>query len=504
MLVEKVTFNKEEMMSSHEIHPSEEAYRPIALKQPSFKLGWKKLTDIRISEPEKEALNVSWKGKATKISTKGRDFFADGQNMQLIVEFFSISSQICSIAHSALSHAIPYLHIVSSPFYLYQAVLLAKSRFKLMIQAHRVSQVADVFFWGGKGIEAIGSALGDLVKPLNGGFQLTGLTQVTLIGILFSFVIPIVLMVCGAVGGITQTWALIRTNKVLREFNEKVEGRGDSLEGIAELLIFLQGAQAPLSHGDKEADRLAQAQFELDREHFNENHFSKDVRQGAIRAKISAKLGELKAVKEGIPGVKMVVPLIGKMKEKLSREKDMEEAISLIQRIEKLCGDLLLNEEGAEFKWIDQTATLYGQLKRLLDEEQYLSVWNENNSLRVGLLEDVNKGLEALESLRPEGNEIIDTVRAEIHRQIGKHVIAILLGAMVFTAGVLFLLSSNYQMAATYLSLASGVLTVAAIIFDKKISEERFLQIERYFASLRHKCAIFNLDQPSLEGQVGL
>lgn len=461
--------------------------------------------------PEVDHSKPSWHARASKIPMKCRDFFLDAQNMQLIVEFFSIASQVCRLANSSMSQAIPYLNIVSSPFYLYHAVSMAKNRFELMIQACRVSKIAEIFFWAGRGVDAIGSTLSDVVKPLGSGIQLLGFDHIPAIGVLFSFVIPIVLMVCGTIGGVTETWALIRAGKTLHQFNEKVHGNEKTLEGLAELLVYLQGPQPAQTMEGEEVDKKVHAQFELDKRRFNDTHFSSDARREAVQAKIYARLHQVRSMKERVLSdeVKGTVSLIFKDFEQAKASyKGMQAAVKLIEEIEELYGLLLLNEEGSEFRWINDTKRLYEKFLSLLTEERYTPVWGDNQALRDMLLMDVNNGLEALQGLELDGKEIIDTVRSEIHRLICTHAISILLGVMAFTAGILYLISADYQMIATYLSLASNIVAVSSILFNKFVSQERFLMIDRHLLSLKDKLDLkistLHLDQTSMIGEAGI
>src|SRR5262249_40253550 len=151
------------------------------------------------------------------------------------------------------------------PFYLYHGIKEATIRFKLMTTAIKTRQVANAFFMGGKGLGELSSVVSDLIRPFAGVATLAGFAHIPAIGLVFSFIVPIILIVLNSIGGVTKGWSLIRAVKTLQELKDKRKKLDGALNGVADLLKDLLGPTAP----EKEADR---DKYELEMKVFKDNH----------------------------------------------------------------------------------------------------------------------------------------------------------------------------------------------------------------------------------------
>lgn len=454
-----------------EFHPSV----PI-LRTPEKKPALEE--EIFLSTPKAEKSSLPLTVRLKEIPRQCLDFFKDEEWMSLIVDFFSVVSQSLGLAGNIGAKYIPYLSVASSPFYLYHALKNSKERFQMMWTAAKTSRVADAFFWCGQAIDSTGSALSDITKPLAGGLELGGLTAKHFaLGICFTLVIPIILIVFGAVGGFSKGWAMMRTHKVLKRFNREARKQDGSLKALAEILEYLQGSHLV---------NLNPKERVLEEKHFNENHFTNNQRRGAVQARIQSLLGhhDLHKVRSSIERIvshdveKAVQPFLDETVhvEQVDPIEELESPLNLLGDIQALQKKLVANT-ASEFQLIDETLGLYKRLLVQIDEKQEL-------------YKEIKRNHDELETLKEEilreGGEIIGTVRSEIHRKLCYHALFILMAAITLTAGVL-LLYAKYSHIGHILSITSSALSFIYILFEKKVSQETFYKMDRYLQNLLDK-----------------
>lgn len=456
-------------MSSHEIHHS--LNLPIPNLIPPTQ-NHAHAEGVLPTPSVKKKPKISLKRRVIQIPQKFLAFFMDEQWMSVIVDFFGIASRVLGLIGNVGGKFVPYLSIASSPFYLFHAIGHSKERFQLMYAAARTARIADTIFWLGRGIESFGSAVSDIVKPFGGGFELAGLTARHLaIGIVFTMVIPVVLIVFGAIGGVAKGWSLIRTGKVLREFNKRAEKQDGSLEELAEILEYLQGPQVV-----KKKSR----DFILQEKHFNENHFTNDQRREAVQARIRFLMHhhDLQQIRIDGDVEKTARDII---EEHLLDTKtegihtNLDPQLQLIENIQELYGKLF-TESTTELRMMDDTLKLYKQLLSLIEEGE----------LKEEIEEKYNNLLDLKKEILREGGEIIGTVRSEIHRQLCYHAFFILLAAITLTAGVL-LLTPYYHHVGFALAISSSGLSVLQVLFDKTVSQKTFYKMDRFLQNLLEK-----------------
>lgn len=447
-----------------DFHPTVPVLRAPS-KQPALE------EEIFLRKPKEEKIQLPLRVRLKKIPRQCLEFFKDEEWMSLIVDFFGIASRSLEFAGNVGAKYVPYLSIASSPFYLYHALKNSKERFLLMWAAAKTARVADTIFWFGRAIDSTGTALSDISKPFAGGFELGGLTvKHFALGITFTLVIPIILIVFGAIGGVSKGWALIRTQKVLKRFNQEAEKQDGSLKMLAETLEYLQGPQL-ISTNPKE--------FILNQTHFNENHFTNAPRREAVQARIQALLGhhDLHKVRSSIERIvshdveEAVHPILEELENVRKPEsiKELESPLMLLQDIQSL-QKKLVTESASEFQLLDETLGLYRRLLGHVDETEELYEEIKRNCDELQILKD--------EILR-EGGEIIGTVRSEIHRKLCYHALFLLMATITLISGVL-LLYGKYSQIGYGLALASSCLNLIYVLFEKKVSQQTFYKMDRY------------------------
>lgn len=382
---------------------------------------------------------------AAELGRETVEFLGDEQWMSFVTGLLAIASHTCSLMDATgANEYVPYLSIVSGPLYLYHAVVEAKQRFQLMASACKTSRVSDAIFWAWGAVGSFGISLSNVVKPIAGAVFLFGVKS-TMLHTVFSFIIPIILIVCSVFGGGNQAWALGKTEMARERFKQKTTGL-KKLKDLQTVLQELQGPQEPA------ADSLAQHHFALDSKQFQSTHFTGAERREAVQAKIQALFDKQK---KGEELLKQILPMMKKAK------------------------DLIGATESSLFERIDATLSLSKRTIKLARAQ----------GIDVSALSKGRAELIALKNkLFQKGYEIIDTVESEIHRKIVGQNLVILNALMTLGAGILFLIAPASQYYLGFiLSWTSSALGAIQVIFDKGVSQKSFLHIEQFFGTIRNR-----------------
>ncbi len=406
---------------------------------------------LPVPSADQEGAGVTFQAK--EIGGETLSFFGNEQWMSFVTDMLAIASHMCSLMEQTrATECVPYIGIISGPLYLYHAVEAAVQKFKLMVSACKTSRVADVFFWGGGAIGSFGIALGNVIKPIAGGVILFGLKGATL-NLVFSFVIPIILITFSVIGGMNQTWSRGRTELAQLNFNQRKTGL-KSLKNVEDFLKDLLGPQMVSE------DSLAKHHYKLDLEHFQNAHFTSDDRRMAIHKRIERLLG--------LGGQDSNV--------ELTQARDALGLSAILSQIEHV-QDIASTSQGSLFEQIDKTLSLSD--KTILLAEQ-----------RGLLVEGLVSGKEGLITLKKqmleEGFAIIESVESEIHRKIAMQNVGILNALVTLGAGILFLIGPQSQYYLGYtLSLSASVMGAISIIVDKSVSHEQYLRMEQFLGSVQ-------------------
>lgn len=215
------------------------------------------------------------------------DFFDNARAMQLVRASLSITSQTCALVGGTASNLIPGLSILTFPFLPYHSSGSVYNHFESMIEAFRVSAIADALFWGAQAIDSMGTLISDLVKPFAGHAHLLNLSSLSPF---FNVVIPGFITAAGAVGAIVEVVELVKVQQALDEFHFRSNNKD-----WRKTLQYFQGpmAEARKTEGQHALDLLA-----LQQKLFKKIHFSSDERFGALQVRIQNLLNKGEDVAE--------------------------------------------------------------------------------------------------------------------------------------------------------------------------------------------------------------
>ena len=386
--------------------------------------------------------------QAKEIGKVTLGFFRDEQWMAFVTDMLAIGSHTCSLMEETrATECVPYIGIVSGPLYLYHAVTASIQKFKLMISACKTSRVADAFFWASGAIGSFGIALGNVVKPIAGGVILFGLKSATL-NLVFSFVIPIILITFSVIGGMNQTWARGRTEMAQLHFIQ----RKAKLSSLKHVEVFLQELAGPQLASE---DSLSTHHYQLDLEHFQNAHFTSSDRRIAVQKRIQNLLGKQQSQ--------------GKM---VAAHCELEQVLKLMGQTQVLASI----KKDSLFDQIDKTLSLSGKVIKLAQQK----------GLEVGNLIAGREDLASLKTqMLQEGFEIIESVESEIHRKIAIQNVGILNALITLGAGILFLIGPQSQYYLGYiLSLSASATGAINILVDKGVTSQEFLRMERFLGTI--------------------
>lgn len=400
----------------------------------------------------------SFQMRGSEIPQESRTLFQEGNMRLLMLELFGLTSKVSTALGSA--KAVPYLNLLAAPTYLKQSSQKAYERFRVMHDAIEVGQKADSFFWATQGFDLAGSSLSSIAKTAKGTLQLAGAMEKAVVAMIFAFILPIILIVVGVIGGVANALSISRNAKALKQFNEKSKDVKHDLNAIVTTLDYLQGPMHNVTREDLHAEKAVQTKLRVECKNFKEAHFTNGTRFKAIQERIDRLDARAK--------IKMAP-------EKLKKIPGWEDLFQMVRGLEGLYQELLLSKYGDESKLVDRLISFYEQLE--------MSRLNHNEIL----LKLLRTNKEELLSLKREGRQIVELAKSEIHRTLFYNALFLLMAVMILTDGMLFLTDPHHLYVANGLSIASCVLDIAYLLFDKKISSEQFLELERFFKILPQK-----------------
>ena len=391
--------------------------------------------------------------KIKQITKDGLAVMQDAKWMGLIVNNFTIIARVCTLIGQSTGQVVPYLNIATTPFYLYPTIKSSSDRFKLFKSAIKSSQITEGFFWAGRGFGSVGLAIGNLIKPFAGGAQIAGWHSIPAVSTFFILVIPVLLIVLSAIGGAIEMWATERNARAYKDFEQKTSKVNENLEELDQLLNELCGPQ-PGAYGEQ------MDKYTLDLKYFNETHFTNDMRRERIQSRIETLLDQPQRRAKILNEMKKLQGLMGEV---------------------HLLSEELMDPLSSDFKNLDTLIELYDKL---------LPTEDENLKTVIGESLKELQGLK--ENLLQEGKEILSATKSEMHRILLQNAVMLLIVVLGLTAGILFLLPPPCPIAASILVIASAVFASANILFDKTVSQERFLALGRYLRTISD----FNSTQP--------
>lgn len=358
-----------------------------------------------------------------------------------LLEATGITATVCNEIGADATAAVPFLGLIAAPLYLHHAVKSAYERLKLMVEAIKTKNVASAVFWAGRGLDAFGTALGNTSKTVAAALDLAKLGSHAVAALLMLKVIPISLIVIGAISWIFEAWALVRSVKALSEFNHRAASADEDLEKLADLFKFLRGPKP-------EASELVQTEFQG-------NFFSKDHRVVEIKQRIE----DLFSHQE----LKLAETMRNAIYNRVDTQfADDLESIGIISGVMES-----LSQGEDEVRLLHRLLALKEAHPNWLTTQQ----WAQLEQLRQKVLE--------------AGNEITETMRSEIHRVVFYSTLSVLLSMLSVVSGSMVMIDPSTQSISTFMSISGGAINMSSLIFDKAVDQKSFHRMSSRFRKTR-------------------
>lgn len=422
----------------------------------------KRASQVLKDSPKKKSSKlrtIHSKARVSAVPTGICSLFKDAPTMLMMLELFGVTSRVCQDLGTEGAEVVPYLSMLSAPTYLYHASQKAHARLSLMVDAIKVGRVADAFFWGGRGIASAGSAVGNVAKSFSGSIQLAGLTGNVVLGLIFAHIIPTVLVIVGAIGGIAQIGALWRNAQAIQEFEKKVETKP-----LYDILEYLRGSKEVVEKEDYDTDKAAletlNTKRRLNHANFLTAHFTCDHRYDLLQQHIND------------------YHALGHASERLQQAKTSPQHI---ERLKK-CINMLSQTSDLYTRLITQADHLEGNINNLLSLYAQLEDLDLDDTLRQMVAQNKEQLLSDLAKV--SAGDVIDRARSEMHRSLLYNALFLLMTLLVLTDGALGLISPNFSHIVRILAITSSVLDISCILFDKSVTQDQFLKLEKWLGTL--------------------
>ena len=364
-----------------------------------------------------------------QIPTNCLGVLKDDKWVGLMAELCSVGSTVCSLAGATSS--VPYLNMITSPFTLYHNVKDCQEKYQLVQSAYKTSRFADLFFWGGKGIGSVACAISDVLRPIAGLITLCGWAQLPAVSLIFSFILPLFLLVLTAIGGASQVWALKRSAVAFHKFNQRYKGVDGSLERLEDFMSHFKV--------DEESHDLTKR---LKGKNMSDQYFLSSMRQRIMHQRVE---GFLNSDSEAIQAsVATLIPLLNQGKQVFLESSQ---------------------PEGSDFQRLDKTIALCEQLLA------QMSQWKTLDAPVQLMIEELKRGLGELvktkQNLHQKGTEIADSIRVEITRKLTEQSLYLLSSIISIITSILFLSFPQCKIAAYAISISGSALCVTGIVLNK-------------------------------------
>jgi hypothetical protein len=365
------------------------------------------------------------------------DFLKDDKWMAMMSELFGMASQMCSLIGTDATKYVPFLSIISSPIYLYHAVKESYDRFKLVNSAYACKEFADLFFWLGRGIGSVGTAVTDVMKPFVGGITLLGLVNLHVLGFSLSFILPILFIVLSAIGGASTGWAASRSAKALHQFRQRKKELDNSMGALEGLLKSMTDPLDATPAGHLYTFNLY------------DSCFTDNVRQLLIQKRIEALLGFNQ------PVMQKAHRLLMKTLDLIFESKELSQA---------------LNDPTTSFcQKLDQLLVIYQEILKYPEIHEFVS--------EVDKLKASYKALTKLkDTLLKEGRALTQALEIEIRCKLAEHLLNVLAAALTLAASLLFLMYPNDKTICFAISLSSASVGFINGFFNKSLPSRLYTQ----------------------------
>ena len=387
-------------------------------------------------------------GGTPALSTCGRfwavpkNFINDKQLMLFLVLFFGVATQAFSLGGGATAGYIPYLSIASSPIYLIHAMRSTIKNFKMAGEAGKTKRVADGVFYLILGLSSFGTAFGDVIKPLTSGVQLAGISHRAMCALIFGKILPIVMVAAGSISGLSAAAQLWRSQAELQKLKGKVQD--PDFDKLVDAFEFIRKERTSPVDEDKRVDLFV-----------SDNPLRKEL--------IDKRLAEHKFT-YSCPLKEMALPH--------DDETFAENQTDLLHQVQNLFRDLLNDDIK-----VGSLKSLVVNIEKLMKEHSKLFAGQEIEAFKEAL----RKQKAEIDKLEDESLEVIEEVRAELHRKIAGHAIMLFLAVLTVTGGLITTLTIPHH------KLVGGILIITGctsgmgnVLFDRFVTHKQYLKMDKW------------------------
>lgn len=395
---------------------------------------------------QEEAENEHPAFQAVPIPIGTTSLFYDPLRMLFLLQTWGIASRVCTLLQGSSASTVPYLGILAAPTFLYHAAQRTSHRLGVMICAVSTGRLADAFFWGGRAADSLGTAVGTSNRTFSGIMRTSGLAEKMLTGLLFTAILPILLVVLGVMGTVSQAGGLWRSRSALRAFDEKASG--DDERACARFLNFLH------EHNVLTTTIAPTAAQKVEIQNFKQHHFTNDQRGAQILQKVATLLNTTQR--------KLLSPL------------------AQLQKAQEVC---------TEAKIVHRITTLLENAQNASTPEDFLAMLSEMSALYGALADHIPDAALMKEKraevracrdwVLQEGSVIKEEMRAEIHRAILYHAIFFIAAALFLAEGILLMQNPTALTTNLPVGLTACILEAGVIIFERTVSKEDFMRMKR-------------------------
>lgn len=442
-------------MTSGDVHPTGEGI--------PFQRIWR--ADSPTVGPVKLPTPASGLGQGCCVSKCGRfakipmKLLCDPQWMLFLVLFFGVVTQSLGLAGGSAVSVAPYFSIASSPLYLVHAVRATKKKAELVKAGAKTHNYAEAVFFAILALDATGTAFCHMTKPFAGGVQLAGtsVSHKAACAFIFGHMLPIIMVTAGSVGGVAALATFWRSRSEMKKFKKRVKDQ--DFQKVAELMEFLQ---EPTALPKKDFD------MKLLNERRKANYFSNDKRRQALEAKIRGhEISYICALRD--------TPLPKALKAASS-----EQANDLLHQMQALFCSIFEGEHNLH----EQAALLehaHEKVRACMREQGKLFEGQDTEEFRAALEAQEN----AIQSIKSEylreSQELIDEVKAEVHRNLMNLTIMLFLAVLTTVGGGLTLGHMPHErLVGSILVIAGSITAIGGILFEKFVTDKRFLEMDKW------------------------
>lgn len=401
---------------------------------------------VGLPKPKNQTASVSVCGRFWAIP---HAFFSDRQWMLFLCLFLGVTTQAFTLVGGAPASYVPYVGLATSPLYLSHAIRSASSNFKLLGEAAKTRQVAKTVFYLLMAVSSFSSAFSNIIKPCDCGVELSGFSNYGACALVFGRILPILMMTLGsisAVAGIAELWRAQAELKALQKKTENAE-----LKQLESIFQEIKQVQKDLLSEDRRKEVFesenAKRQKEI-QDRFGKHSFSYSC---PLQDFVKPRFRNPKD--ENNDSAELLIKAQELFKAILQDEVHVKDLKALMQSIEN---------EMVKYEVIFQGEEI-ANFKKALDEQK--------------------KEIEHLE-------RSLSDVNTEMRRKIMGHAIMLFLAILTVVGGIISMQQiPHHELVGSILIITGCLSGMGQILFDKTVTHEQYLKMDRWLHGLLHKSA---------------